>query len=190
MHHESTCNFLDIEGISMNYYVGLLQFFGASNDDTCENILQFPWNSVCCIRFKPLKYQWRFVQLVASRSMAWIFVVVVVVVVVVGIFFGRQSPKNGRQIPPKFAVFFPKSSTTRERMASVLPPWLLTAAPNHGSIIRNHWMILGCLVSKIRENKHTQIPLVPRIKPKESPESELLVLWSVLLDLTKVGSGV
>ena len=31
----------------MNYYVGLLQFFGASNDDTCENILQFPWNSVC-----------------------------------------------------------------------------------------------------------------------------------------------
>ena len=75
-------------------------------------------------------------------------------------------------------------------MASVLPPWLLTAAPSHGSIIRNHSMILGCLVSKIRESKHTQIVLVPRIKPKESPESELLVLWSVLLDLTKVGSGV
>ena len=78
------------------------------------------------------------------------------------------------------------------KMASVLPPWLLTAAPSHGSIIRNHSMILGCFASKIGENKHTQIALVPspKIAMKIGYESELLALWSVLLDLTQVGFGV
>ena len=129
------------------------------------------------------------VVVVVAVAVAVAVVVVVVVVVVVGIFFGRQSPKNQAN-PTEVCCFFPKKFHHRGEMASVLPPWLLTAAPSHGSIIRNHSMILGCLVSKIRESKHTQIVLVPRIKPKESPESELLVLWSVLLDLTKVGSGV